>query len=721
MATNLSASFLNITSPTALAVLTSPGPVLRAFNQADSRLWFNLSGTDARTSQILRRQGAKGWSLINGRSLPTSPDPSLGDTLVTTPLAKPLLQFVNASRADISGTAASLLTPINFNADLFADRPALLSGNYGFEGYIGIPGMNGTDASSQQIAAAYNVAWNSVDASLNASQRALTSAASTDNAARVYGVDLLQADTMPLVFSYPLLPTQLNATDFLVTLSDGSRVTPQVAAFLPNLEFNERQTVVIAGEFGNRLQPGQPGALYPVSVTVVNDGSPLELLTAEGPVSAVGLSVASANPYVEGNGPTLLAAKLNRLNNLGEGGPIGVSLASQNNSGLDLYGTAAQYRLRLYTSAGFSPDGISSLLPSEFSRYFLLEATSADGSIITIDATDAPVQIGEFGSITVLGLADLAPAGTPENAAYVEDHDNYYDIILAGDAAAIARLSRVRMPSFGAYQAVYNPGGPGNDPGAEGAAPGPFTGASGDQSIPITQDLDNRLLATFVEVDGPVLRNPFDARPIGRLLGVAIEDTVTGQGIDAYEDSQGRRFYASFAAAPARATDLPSGLADTRPIDLLDTRGWAAESMLTVSGSVSRSAAYASTLQFYAVLDASGTVRDPVSGQLLQPSDPGYRQVALNAANLLSTTGSSLSAANGTVTPFSFSVSGGQLFAPVLTVQNTGLQVFSFAAANPGGVSQFNGFGPNAYGIEDRAGGGDRDYDDLILRFVINS
>lgn len=646
--------------------------------------------------------------------------PGAGDTLLTTPLAEPLLQFVNASRSDLSGTAASLLTPINLNADLFRDTPSLITGNYGFEGYIGIPGMTGTDASSQQIAASYNVAWNTLDPSLNASQRAYTSGVSTNNAASVYGVNLLQADTMPLVFSHPLLPTRLNGTDFVVSLSDGSRVTPQVAAFLPNLEFNERQTVVISGEFGNRLQPGEPGALYPVSVTVVNDGSPLELLTATGPLSAVGLSVASANPYVEGNGPTLVAAKLNRLSNLGEGGPIGVSIASQNNSGLDLYGSAAQYRLRLYTSAGFSPDGIASLLPSEFSRYFILEATAADGSTITIDTANTSVQIGDFGSITVLGLADLAQAGTTENAAYVEDHDNYYDIILAGDAAAIARLSRVRMPSSEGDQAVYNPGGPGNDPDADGAAPGPFTVASSDQSIAITQDTDSSRLATFVEVDGSVLRNPFDARPIGNLLGVAIEDTATGQRIHAFSDPQGLRFYASFAAATDQATDLPDGLTDTRPIDLLDSRGLAAETTLTVSGSLSRSAAYASTLQFYAVLDAGGSVRDPISGQLLKPSDRGYQQAALSAANLLSTTGSSLSAADGDVTAFSFQISGGQLFAPVLTVTDTQQAYFSYAAANADRVSHFNGIGANAYGIEDQAGGGDRDYDDLILRYAFS-
>jgi hypothetical protein len=41
----------------------------------------------------------------------------------------------------------------------------------------------------------------------------------------------------------------------------------------------------------------------------------------------------------------------------------------------------------------------------------------------------------------------------------IEDHDNQYDIILSGDAAAIARLTTIRMPSSGGYLPVVNPGG----------------------------------------------------------------------------------------------------------------------------------------------------------------------------------------------------------------------------------------------------------------------
>ena len=93
---------------------------------------------------------------------------------------------------------------------------------------------------------------------------------------------------------------------------------------------------------------------------------------------------------------------------------------------------------------------------------------------------------------------------------------------------------------------MYNPGGPGNDPTAPGAAPGPFTVPSTDHRIAVTNDLGGSQVVTFVEVDGAVARNPVTGQPIGTLLGVAVEDIVTGQRINAYLDPQGRLFYASF-------------------------------------------------------------------------------------------------------------------------------------------------------------------------------
>ncbi len=645
-----------------------------------------------------------------------------------TPLAGNLIATITANKLSTSTKPASLFTPINYNADIYNSTPGIITANYGFDGYIGVPGIPNTDSESQAAALKFNVAWEYIDPSLNlnAGQRAYTSAADYENSESANGVAMLLDDTIPVVFSMPVLPTTVNTTDFAVTLNNGSVVTPVLVSMLPNLEYNERQTIVLDGDFGNRLQPGQPGSMYPISVTIVNDGTPLQLLSTTGPVLIVGATVASSNPYVAGNGPKLVGAKLNRFSDLGEGAPAILGSTSIRNSGGDLYGADAQYRLRLYTSAGFSPDGIASLLPSDYSNYFILRARDERGNLIPLTLVGTPYTIGTFGTITVVGLADLTTVGTPENAAYIGDHDNYFDVILKGDLSAIERLADVRMPSSGSYKAVYNPGGPGNNPTGSldnsTPPPGPFTVASSDHTIAITNDLNGSLVATYVETGAAVMRDPYSGQPIGTSLGAAVIDTVTGATIWCYQDPNNAIFYASFAAASAVATNLAGGLQTTTAIDLLNTTSIAAgTNTATLSGSISREASLNSTLRFYTVLDSAGTVADPlISGGTLRPSDGArYRAAALSSTNLVSTTGSSIATSNGATVAFSFSADGGKLYAPVLSLDNGSDSWFAFGSANSDGLEHLTSFGANVFGCEDLKGGGDLDFDDLIVRFSV--
>ena len=57
------------------------------------------------------------------------------------------------------------------------------------------------------------------------------------------------------------------------------------------------------------------------------------------------------------------------------------------------------------------------------------------------------------------------------------------------------------------------------------------------------------------------------------------------------------------------------------------------------------------------------------------------------------------------------------MLAPYATISNTGETFFSFAAANSDGLTHFRSFGAGVIGLEDLNGGGDQDFDDLILGF----
>lgn len=464
-------------------------------------------------------------------------------TIIYTQLAQPLMAFLASAKSDASGTSNSLNQNLLLGADYYGSVARIITANYGFDGYMGVPDLNGTDSASQAAAYAAGIAWENLDPSLGAASRAYYAGVGADTFLATYGVAGNQADTIPIVFNFPVLASTLNPTDFRVTMNTGEVVTPITASYLPNLEYNERQTVVVSGEWGNRLQPGEDGARYPVSFSVVADDTPLMLVGPEGLVSAVGMTVASANPYVEGNGPRIVGAKLNAYSDLGEGSPIW-TLNSFANSGSDLYGSNVQYKLRIYTSAGFSSDGIGSILPTEYSRYFLIEAQDELGNVIELTETGVDYQIGGFGSVRILGLADTGLAQSSYNEAYIEDHDNQYDVIMTGDAAAIAQLMTIRMPSSGAYSPVYNPGGPGNDPTINPDVP--FTVGSSNQSFAIQNDIEESSFVSFAEVAGEVQRDPVTGQPIGTLVGMAVYDTETGHTINQYKDPNGLLFYASF-------------------------------------------------------------------------------------------------------------------------------------------------------------------------------
>lgn len=364
-------------------------------------------------------------------------------------------------------TFRQLHQDIIINADLWSGQPEILSAGYGFDSIIGV------DGGETEVRAAGGT-WNSVICSNGEepSRSAYTSSAPATNLDMLFSGLATEADGLPVVFSWPILPSTLQHTDFLVTLNTGETITPQAASIYPNYEFNERHVAVIFADFGNRLLPDEDGARYVTRVEVVADASPLMLLGPEGLVSAVGLFKDSdSSPYE--SGPYLVGAKLSHFSVEGEGGP---AFLSQNlpNDGFALYGESAEYRLRIYTSGGFSPDGVTGVHPDEFSRYFRLHVTNAAGEVTLLTETGIDYQV-EGGTIRILGLADLGVAQSAYDGCYIEDHDNYIDIILAGDEAAMRNIRFVEIPAEGNYAPFYNPGGPGNNPSpnVRYTAPGP--------------------------------------------------------------------------------------------------------------------------------------------------------------------------------------------------------------------------------------------------------
>jgi hypothetical protein len=362
----------------------------------------------------------------------------------------------------------SLKHDILINADYWTQKPQIIGAGLGFTQILGVPGADTTPEGQQAVIDAGG-AWEILSTSNpNPPLRAYTSAASTQGMAMGYGKPIVGGGGFPVEFSWPVLPSTVDGTDFEVTLNTGKKVVAQAASINPNLEYNERSTVVIiSDEFGNRIEPGKPGAVYPVKLKIIRDATPLTLVGPKRRMrTAVGMIYGNGKKPMTGYyaGPKLCAAKLSRLSTAGEGGPAAFTSGYLPNDGAALYGSNAQYRLRVLTTGGFSPDGVRSLYPTEFADYFSVQIKDRGGKTVYLTEPHKTYQL-KAGSITVLGLADLATAEYSYDDGYVEDHDNQIDIILQGDEAVMRRITHVLVPSTTPpYKPFYNPGGPGNNP-----------------------------------------------------------------------------------------------------------------------------------------------------------------------------------------------------------------------------------------------------------------
>ncbi len=123
-----------------------------------------------------------------------------------------------------------------------------------------------------------------------------------------------------------------------------------------------------------------------------------------------------------------------------------------------------------------------------------------DSNPIYLENTGVTYTIPGAGTIEGIGLATLGLAGTPENDAYVADNNNYIDVVLKGDEAAMRQITYLDIPAGGTnpatgtpYLKLYNPGGPGNNP-----TPGVFYTQPGPPvHMAVTQAIDDPNTVTY--------------------------------------------------------------------------------------------------------------------------------------------------------------------------------------------------------------------------------
>ena len=158
--------------------------------------------------------------------------------------------------------------------------------------------------------------------------------------------------------------------------------------------------------------------------------------------------------------------------------------------------------------------------------------------------------------------------------------------------------------------------------------------------------------------------------------------------------------------------------------ELIDLRGETGTKTATFD--VYRNAGYNNLVGFYVVENEQGQVFDNF-GNLLNPDDTGYSKAALN--NRL--TDVNLTGTNGQMESFTAEIKMGQLLASFIVVDGTIEQLtdniimndpdiyFTHLGANSDGIDHIRLLGDNTFGFEDLPGGGDLDYNDVIVKTTI--
>lgn len=153
--------------------------------------------------------------------------------------------------------------------------------------------------------------------------------------------------------------------------------------------------------------------------------------------------------------------------------------------------------------------------------------------------------------------------------------------------------------------------------------------------------------------------------------------------------------------------------------EVFDLRDFTGQQIQVAAPIVEGESMYDNTVGFYSVEDETGAVRDPLTGNVINPGEVGYIQAAIRNSQLhLDETSDGM-----TVT-----VTGGAILAPFIIANGTTEQIldndetndpsvyFAYIAANSDQVNHIRLLGDNTWGFEDLRNGGDKDYNDVVIK-----
>ncbi len=175
------------------------------------------------------------------------------------------------------------------------------------------------------------------------------------------------------------------------------------------------------------------------------------------------------------------------------------------------------------------------------------------------------------------------------------------------------------------------------------------------------------------------------------------------------------------AIASTSPKSLGGGLQDSKQGEVLDLRSLSGN--VSVNFTLNREAAFNNFVGFYRVANVDGGIDVNSDGVIdFTPGQSGYARAAIE--NRIQSI--DLTVANqGTATFDNRTLTGGSIFAPFIISNGTAAQFlsgqvsqayFAYLGANPNNVDHIRLLGDNTFGFEDLPGGGDFDYNDIIVK-----
>jgi Domain of unknown function (DUF4114)/RTX calcium-binding nonapeptide repeat (4 copies) len=193
----------------------------------------------------------------------------------------------------------------------------------------------------------------------------------------------------------------------------------------------------------------------------------------------------------------------------------------------------------------------------------------------------------------------------------------------------------------------------------------------------------------------------------GGITQVAFEETSGGGDRD-FNDLV-------FQIQPATGAP-PIGINQQGRREIFDLTSVAATTTTRATFAVQRDAEFNNHVGFYRIEDAQGSIR--VGTSLLRPGDAGYLQAAVQGQ----LAGIDLVGTNGQTVTSNGDFLGGALYAPLLisnaaTANADFSNVYTaYSLGNADRADHIRLLGDNTFGFEDLSGGGDLDFNDLIIR-----